>query len=106
MPADVYRSFGFPGADDLGNMFQFKRDFNDVYCGHRESGRRHELFPAMQIGRIVAGGERRNRSRFRRSEGSAFGVGRECCRFCDRQVTMPDRRTCNSSRPQIGYERA
>ena len=24
---DVYRSLGFPGADDLGNMFQFKRDF-------------------------------------------------------------------------------
>jgi uncharacterized protein YbjT (DUF2867 family) len=23
-----YRGFGFPGADDLGNMFQFKRDFN------------------------------------------------------------------------------
>ena len=25
---DAYRSFGFPGADDLGNMFQFKRDLN------------------------------------------------------------------------------
>jgi len=25
VPADVYRSFGFPGADDVGNMFQFKR---------------------------------------------------------------------------------
>lgn len=24
---DTYRSFGFPGADDLGNMFQFYRDF-------------------------------------------------------------------------------
>ena len=24
---DVYRSFGFPGADDIGNMFQFYRDF-------------------------------------------------------------------------------
>jgi hypothetical protein len=30
---DVYRSLGFPGADDLGNMFQFKRDFNDIFCG-------------------------------------------------------------------------
>jgi hypothetical protein len=27
VPPEVYRSFGFPGADDLGNMFQFKRDF-------------------------------------------------------------------------------
>jgi uncharacterized protein YbjT (DUF2867 family) len=25
--ADTYRSFGFPGADDLGNMFQFYADF-------------------------------------------------------------------------------
>ncbi len=25
VPADVYRGFGFPGADDVGNMFQFKR---------------------------------------------------------------------------------
>ena len=45
---DVYRSFGFPGADDLGNMFQFKRDFNDVYCGHRNLAKARELFPALQ----------------------------------------------------------
>jgi uncharacterized protein YbjT (DUF2867 family) len=32
---EVYRGFGFPGADDMGNMFQFKRDFNDYYCGAR-----------------------------------------------------------------------
>ena len=32
---DQYRSFGFPGADDLGNMFQFKRDFNEYFCGAR-----------------------------------------------------------------------
>jgi uncharacterized protein YbjT (DUF2867 family) len=32
---DVYRSFGFPGADDVGNMFQFKHDFEDYYCGAR-----------------------------------------------------------------------
>ena len=24
---DVFRGFGFPGADEVGNMFQFKRDF-------------------------------------------------------------------------------
>ncbi|MEO8485778.1 MAG: NmrA/HSCARG family protein, partial [Betaproteobacteria bacterium] len=24
---ETYRGFGFPGADDLGNMFQFKHDF-------------------------------------------------------------------------------
>ena len=27
VPPEVYRTFGFPGADDLGNMFQFYRDF-------------------------------------------------------------------------------
>ena len=25
--ADVYRGFGFPGADEMGNMFQVYRDF-------------------------------------------------------------------------------
>lgn len=35
VPFDVYRGFGFPGADDLGNMFQFKHDFNEVFCGAR-----------------------------------------------------------------------
>lgn len=34
--ADVYRSFGFLGADDLGNMFQIKRDFNELYCNERD----------------------------------------------------------------------
>lgn len=27
---ETYRGFGFPGADDLGNMFQFYRDFDEV----------------------------------------------------------------------------
>ena len=36
VPPEVYRTFGFPGADDLGNMFQFKRDFNAVFCAARE----------------------------------------------------------------------
>ena len=29
------RESGFPGADDMGNMFQFKRDFNDDFRGAR-----------------------------------------------------------------------
>jgi uncharacterized protein YbjT (DUF2867 family) len=29
VPAAVYRSFGFPGADDLGNMFQFYDEFEE-----------------------------------------------------------------------------
>jgi uncharacterized protein YbjT (DUF2867 family) len=36
VPFDVYRGLDFPGAADLGNMFQFKVDFNDYYCGVRD----------------------------------------------------------------------
>lgn len=35
IPFDVYRGFGFPGADDLGNMFQFYHDFEEYFCGVR-----------------------------------------------------------------------
>ena len=48
VPADVFRSFGFPGADDVGNMFQFKRDFEDVYCGHRPVDFSRSLNPELQ----------------------------------------------------------
>jgi uncharacterized protein YbjT (DUF2867 family) len=45
---DMYRSFGFPGADDLGNMFQFKADFNDMYCGNRPLALSRQLNPKLQ----------------------------------------------------------
>jgi uncharacterized protein YbjT (DUF2867 family) len=48
VPADVYRGFGFPGADDVGNMFQFKRDFNDVYCAARSLDVSRRLNPELQ----------------------------------------------------------
>ncbi len=48
VPFDVYRGFGFPGADDLGNMFQFKHDFNDVFCGARNPAVARALNPSMQ----------------------------------------------------------
>lgn len=35
VPFDVYRAFGFPGSDDMGNMFQFKHDFEEYFCGAR-----------------------------------------------------------------------
>jgi uncharacterized protein YbjT (DUF2867 family) len=44
---DVYRGLGFPGADDLGNMFQFKRDFNEYYCGRRSLEESRELNPDL-----------------------------------------------------------
>jgi uncharacterized protein YbjT (DUF2867 family) len=45
---ETYRSFGFPGADDIGNMFQFKRDFNQVFCGARSVAFTRSLNPALQ----------------------------------------------------------
>jgi uncharacterized protein YbjT (DUF2867 family) len=48
VPPEVYRGFGFPGADDLGNMFQFKRDFNEYYCGARDLNFARTLVPDLQ----------------------------------------------------------
>ena len=45
---DAYRSLGFPGADDLGNMFQYKRDFNVQFCGARHPELARELHPGLQ----------------------------------------------------------
>jgi len=46
--ADTYRGFGFPGADDLGNMFQFKRDFQKEFLGARDLKLSRELNPELQ----------------------------------------------------------
>lgn len=48
VPPDVYRGFGFPGADDLGNMFQFKQEFEDYFCGARSLDFSRSLNPALQ----------------------------------------------------------
>jgi uncharacterized protein YbjT (DUF2867 family) len=48
VPPEVYRSFGFPGADDLGNMFQFKRDFEEYFSGVRNPSFARTLNPALQ----------------------------------------------------------
>ena len=44
---EAYRGFGFPGAEDLGNMFQFKRDFESAYCGARSLELSRSLNPAL-----------------------------------------------------------
>ena len=44
---EVYRGFGFPGADDLGNMFQFKRDFEEYYSGRRNPDFARSLNPSL-----------------------------------------------------------
>jgi uncharacterized protein YbjT (DUF2867 family) len=48
VPPEVYRSFDFPGADDLGNMFQFKRDFNEYFVGARDIEGARTLNPQLQ----------------------------------------------------------
>lgn len=48
VPPEVYRGFGFPGAEDLGNMFQFKRDFQEVFCGARDLKFSRSLNPELQ----------------------------------------------------------
>jgi len=48
VPPEVYRGFGFPGAEDLGNMFQFKADFEDYFCGARSVDFSRSLHPGLQ----------------------------------------------------------
>ncbi|MCW5963519.1 MAG: NmrA/HSCARG family protein [Bryobacterales bacterium] len=47
VPPDVFRGFGFPGADDLGNMFQFNRDCSDVFCAARDLDFSRSLNPQL-----------------------------------------------------------
>lgn len=46
-PAD-YRALGFPGAEDLGNMFQFKQEFESDFCGARDPAVARSLNPELQ----------------------------------------------------------
>jgi hypothetical protein len=36
-----------PGADDMGNMFQFKRDFEKEYCASRDQALSRRLNPSL-----------------------------------------------------------
>lgn len=48
VPFDIYRSLDFPGADDLGNMFQFKHDFQEDFLGARDIDASRALNPRLQ----------------------------------------------------------
>jgi uncharacterized protein YbjT (DUF2867 family) len=48
VPPEVYRGLGFPGAEDLGNMFQFKRDFEKEFCAARNPEAARRLNPRLQ----------------------------------------------------------
>ena len=43
-----FRSFGFPGADDLGNMFQFYHDFDELCNNMRNVDYSRELNPELK----------------------------------------------------------
>jgi len=45
---EAYRGFGFPGAEDLGNMFQFYSDFEDYFVGARNIEATRALNPQLQ----------------------------------------------------------
>jgi len=45
---EQYRSFGFPGAEDLGNMFQFYAEFEDYFCAARSVDGSRALNPELQ----------------------------------------------------------
>jgi hypothetical protein len=45
---DAYRKFGFPGADELGNMFQVYRDFEKEVVGARIPELTRSLNPELQ----------------------------------------------------------
>ena len=44
----AYRAFGFPGADDLGNMFQFNSEFEQDCCDARNISETKSLNPELQ----------------------------------------------------------
>jgi uncharacterized protein YbjT (DUF2867 family) len=45
---DAYRGFGFPGADEMGNMFQIYRDFEKEVLGARSADVARSLNPSLQ----------------------------------------------------------
>ena len=45
---ETYRDYGFPGSDDLGNMFQFYRDFEEDCNRVRDVNFSRELNPELK----------------------------------------------------------
>lgn len=48
VPFDVYRGLGFPGADDLGNMFEFQAILGEEFLRSRSVALARELHPGLQ----------------------------------------------------------
>ncbi|MGE0145010.1 MAG: NmrA/HSCARG family protein [Planctomycetota bacterium] len=56
----AYRGFGFPGAEDLGNMFQYKAEFEAEFCGARDLTVARTLNPELQTFRQWLAANKRN----------------------------------------------
>jgi hypothetical protein len=48
VPPEIFRGLGFPGAEDIGNMFQYFRDFEAEFAGARSIEFSRSLNPALQ----------------------------------------------------------
>ncbi|MET7747678.1 NmrA/HSCARG family protein [Micromonospora sp. NPDC005367] len=48
MTFDAFRALGFPGADDLGNMFQYYYETEENFAGSRDPESLRKVFPALQ----------------------------------------------------------
>ena len=48
LPYDAYRKLDFPGADDLGNMFQYKAEFESEFRGLRDVAVSRSLNPGLR----------------------------------------------------------
>ncbi|MBP6899976.1 MAG: NmrA family NAD(P)-binding protein [Burkholderiaceae bacterium] len=48
LPPDEFARLPFPGAAELANMFQFKRDFESAYRGARDCDTARALYPGLR----------------------------------------------------------
>ncbi|MDF1504236.1 NmrA/HSCARG family protein [Roseisolibacter sp. H3M3-2] len=48
VPIEVYRTFGFPGAEDIANMFWYYQTFEAEFCGARPLDATRALHPQLQ----------------------------------------------------------
>ena len=48
LPFEVYRNLGFPGADDLSNMFQVQSLFSKEFLANRDVKLARELNPGLR----------------------------------------------------------
>ncbi|WP_199038174.1 NmrA/HSCARG family protein [Glycomyces salinus] len=48
VPFDGFRAAGFPGAEEMGNMFQYYAEFDDEFTGRRDLAKVRELNPRLK----------------------------------------------------------